>query len=140
MYKFIIESNNREIEERIYNTNDKNKAIDLFRREFASGIYKVKEIVELKEMEEQIQYNFMIKERIKTTMSEIEKSIKKIIKNPFANKYNANRKVIKINYNISDKMKIEKFINDLKNDNIEIYIRLNEIQICASEKYINELM
>lgn len=148
MLKLII-SGNDTTEEKIYNTTSKDHAIELFKRDYCFGNYRIINIIDLIEIENNNRNEVNKNERQEKTIKEIEKKIKLILKNPFNT--NGSRRFLEIPYNKTymqpienslqnqyAKIIIDEFNYYFTDSNIEIHLKDNSIQVNSTDKYIKE--
>ena len=143
--KFLSKSTNEIIQKEI-NTNDKNKAIEIYKREISinPGNYEIISIINTETEKADNQYKKIQDQERKQIIKNIESKIKLIIKNKYKYKYGNELKSYKINVKSKYFDYIKQYIKDsfkqsdinnnyIINDDIQIDIGYNTIYINAIE-------
>jgi hypothetical protein len=143
--KYLDKATNT-IEEKIYNTNNEDRALELYRRDISinSAGYAIKEIINLEELELQKAYEQMKDNTVNEAVKQIQKIIKSLIKKPYNSKNEMVYKVVEVKNNVIDRVKkeIEKIADPANWENgyiaegkIEINIISKTIQLHATREY-----
>ncbi len=149
MYKIRYkDKSTNTIEEKIYNTNDEEKAINQYKMYISinPGNYEAIEIINIEEIEMQEAEEKQKTDNINNTIKDFKKILKALIKKPYNSKNQMIYKEIEIKSNIKYAVieEIKKMLEPanwengfLYDNKIEVYFRNNIIEIHATKEYFN---